>query len=83
MLYAGLITVEGTLTSEAAILCRSLGKVCITGVSDIHLEALGFVQNDSIKNALVVPNCPTLLCGDNITLDGSRYEFCKNIIMNE
>ena len=72
-LCVGVITLEGNLTSEGAVLCRSLGKVCVTGLGNVLLGAMSTVQdNTSIKTALLVPNGPALFVGDDVTLDGSR-----------
>jgi len=62
----GLIMLSGTLTSEAAILCRGLGKVCVTGATDFDLiHVSGSLSLHCVSGEV-------LQSGDTVILDGSR-----------
>ena len=63
----GLLMLAGTLTSEAAILCRGLGKVCVTGATDFDLIPI----SGSLSLHCVCGE--VLQSGDTVILDGSRY----------
>eukprot|EP01041_Mallomonas_annulata_P003299 gene3299-6533_t len=64
-LASGVLTIEGSSTSDSAVLCRGLGKVGITGASSLQM----FVIDG--KRALLCSDCTAVKVGDEITLDGS------------
>jgi pyruvate,orthophosphate dikinase len=66
-LSAGVLTARGGMTSHAALVARGLGRVCITGCSDIIVEERKGrfrVRNGSM----------TVKAGDPLTIDGSTGE---------
>ncbi len=64
-LYAaqGVLTQTGGLTSHAAVVARSIGKPCVSGASEVHIEAdgSGFHFGDAFIKA-----------GEVITIDGTQ-----------
>jgi pyruvate,orthophosphate dikinase len=59
----GLLTQHGARTSHAAVVARQLGKVCLIGCADLHIdETAGCIR---IGNR-------TLQVGDLLTLDGNE-----------
>jgi len=60
----GIVTTRGGLTSDAAIIARSLGKPCIAGCSTMSVSYT--------EEKLVVRGGPTLAKHHVITIDGSR-----------
>jgi len=61
----GIVTARGGMTSHAAVVARGMGKCCITGAGDMHIDSL----NKRIHIGALVLND-----GDAITLDGSTGE---------
>ena len=59
----GIVTVRGGMTSHAAVVARGMGKCCITGCSNIIVDAE--------KCTLTVPDGKKYHEGDYISLDGS------------
>lgn len=68
-LATAVVTLKGLVSSDAAVLCRGIGKVCVTGASDLILCCLD-KDNDTV--ALLCPDCTTLSAGEEVTVDGSR-----------
>lgn len=60
----GIVTTRGGLTSDAAIIARSLGKPCIAGSSALSVNYK--------EQTLVVRGGPTLAKHHVVTIDGSR-----------
>jgi pyruvate, orthophosphate dikinase len=58
---SGILTARGGMTSHAALVARQMGKVCVVGCSDIHV--------DYQKKVMVVGK-RTLAEGDFVSLDG-------------
>lgn len=65
----GILTAMGGLTSHAALVCRGMGKCCVVGSSDIHIDygRKLFVAKGG-KTEIIVKE------GDIVTLDGTRGE---------
>ena len=59
---AGFLTARGGATSHAAVVARGMGKCCITGARNLHLDE---------KAQTVRIGEKTFRCGDWITLEGS------------
>jgi pyruvate, orthophosphate dikinase len=63
---AGLLTQRGARTSHAAVVARQMGKVCLVGCTELHIdEATRTIQVDNT----------TLHEGELITLDGNEGVF--------
>ena len=62
----GILTARGGMTSHAAVVARGMGKCCIAGAGDVHInEAGGYF---TVGNTRVAE-------GDFVTLDGSLGEL--------
>ncbi len=61
----GILTARGGMTSHAAVVCRGMGKCCVSGCSEIAVNASAkkLIIGDIVLNE-----------GDVITLDGSTGE---------
>lgn len=61
----GILTARGGMTSHAAVVCRGMGKCCVSGCSEIavNVSAKKLIIGDIVLNE-----------GDVITLDGSSGE---------
>lgn len=61
----GILTARGGMTSHAAVVCRGMGKCCVSGCSEItvNVSAKKLIIGDMVLNE-----------GDVITLDGSTGE---------
>lgn len=59
---AGILTSRGGKTSHAAVVARGMGKPCIVGCADLHIDYDS--ETCTTQNA-------TLRSGDSITIDGS------------
>ena len=72
MKYAvGLLTVRGGMTSHAAVVARGLGRCCISGCSEITVNAA--------KKTLTIGDI-TLTEGDYISLDGSTGNVYEGVL---
>jgi len=58
----GILTARGGMTSHAAVVARGMGKCCVAGAKDVHVDAEAGVFKAGGK---------TVKRGDWITLDGS------------
>ena len=58
----GILTAKGGMTSHAAVVARSMGKPCVSGCSDLHVE---------VKKKKCLLNGTPLKELDSITLDGT------------
>ena len=58
----GILTARGGMTSHAAVVARGMGKSCVAGCADIHVDE---------KNRLFTVKGTVIKQGDYITLDGS------------
>ncbi len=61
----GILTTRGGMTSHAAVVARGMGRPCVAGAGDIHID---------FKGGTVHAGGQTLRAGDIITLDGSKGE---------
>jgi pyruvate,orthophosphate dikinase len=62
----GIITSRGGMTSHAAVVARGMGRSCVAGAGDIHM--------DYAKQQMTVKNV-TVKAGDILTIDGSTGEI--------
>ncbi|KAJ4455372.1 Pyruvate phosphate dikinase [Paratrimastix pyriformis] len=62
----GIVTARGGMTSHAAVVARGMGKCCITGAHDLHI--------DVAQGKLTLPDGTALGATDCVTLDGSTGE---------
>jgi len=61
----GIVTSRGGMTSHAAVVARGMGRSCVAGAGDIHM--------DYAKQQMTVRGT-TVKAGDMITIDGSTGE---------
>jgi pyruvate,orthophosphate dikinase len=61
----GILTSRGGKTSHAAVVARGMGKPCVSGCEELHIDSTG--REATIKNIHIKE-------GDPITIDGSRGE---------
>ena len=66
---SGVLTIQGGMTSHAAVIARGLGRPCVVGVEGLRL--------DRARNALITEAGETLTEGATITLDGSAGEVLR------
>jgi len=57
----GILTVHGGMTSHAAVVARGMGKPCVAGCADLHIDEAG-------RKATIGPH--SLAEGDVVTIDG-------------
>ncbi len=65
----GILTATGGMTSHAAVVARGMGKCCIAGCGDIHIDTKAKVFTVKTKDGVV-----KVKQGDIITLNGSTGE---------
>ncbi|MDR3425338.1 MAG: pyruvate, phosphate dikinase [Alphaproteobacteria bacterium] len=61
----GIVTSRGGMTSHAAVVARGMGRACVAGAGDIHMDYAK--QHMTVKDVIVK-------AGDIITIDGSTGE---------
>jgi len=61
----GILTSRGGKTSHAAVVARGMGKACVSGCEELHIDPKG--REATIRNIHIKE-------GDFITIDGSRGE---------
>jgi pyruvate,orthophosphate dikinase len=61
----GIITSRGGMTSHAAVVARGMGRACVSGVGELHM--------DYAKQQMTVKGV-TVKSGDIVTIDGSTGE---------
>ena len=61
----GIITSRGGMTSHAAVVARGMGRACVAGAGDLHIDYAK--QQMSVKGVVVK-------AGDVVTIDGSTGE---------
>jgi pyruvate,orthophosphate dikinase len=64
-LAKGILTARGGMTSHAAVVARGMGKCCVCGCGDLHVDA---------DKKVVLVQGKTLGANDVVTLDGSKGE---------
>lgn len=62
----GILTSTGGMTSHAAVVCRGMGKPCIAGCADAHID---------YKKKMFTCGNTTIKEGDTITLNGTTGEI--------
>ncbi|KAA6385814.1 MAG: Pyruvate phosphate dikinase [Streblomastix strix] len=62
----GIVTARGGLTSHAAVVARGMGKCCVSGAGDLHIDAAK--RQITIGDKVIGPD-------DYVTLDGSSGEI--------
>jgi len=67
----GIITSRGGMTSHAAVVARGMGRACVAGAGDLHIDYAK--QQMSVKNV-------TVKAGDMITIDGGNGEIMLGAI---
>jgi pyruvate,orthophosphate dikinase len=92
---AGVITLTGSLASDAAIFCRSLSKPCVTAVSGIRIEIIDkgnwipissvdiskISETQEVVCRLVSEKTGTIVnAGEEVTLDGTNGTLYPTVI---
>ncbi|MDE1900864.1 MAG: pyruvate, phosphate dikinase [Alphaproteobacteria bacterium] len=62
----GIITSRGGMTSHAAVVARGMGRSCVAGAGDLHMDYAA--RHMSVKGTVVK-------AGDTVTIDGSTGEI--------
>jgi pyruvate, orthophosphate dikinase len=62
----GIVTSRGGMTSHAAVVARGMGRACVAGAGDLHI--------DYAKQQMMVKNI-TIKAGDMLTIDGGSGEI--------
>jgi pyruvate,orthophosphate dikinase len=62
---AGILTSRGGMTSHAAVVARGMGKACVAGAGELHIDS---------KERVVRVGDRVLNDGDTLTIDGSTGE---------
>ena len=62
----GIVTSRGGMTSHAAVVARGMGRACVAGAGDLHIDYAK--QQMTVKGTVVK-------AGDMITIDGSKGEI--------
>ncbi len=65
---SGVLTARGGMTSHAAVVARGMGKCCVVGCHELHID---------YKNAEMIVRDQKIHKGDVITLNGSTGEIYK------
>jgi len=62
----GIVTSRGGMTSHAAVVARGMGRACVAGAGELHID---YAEREmSVKGVIVK-------AGDRITIDGSKGEI--------
>ena len=67
----GIVTARGGMTSHAAVVARGMGRPCVSGAGEIHIDA---------KAGEFRCRGRTFKAGDIITIDGSRGEVLAGAV---
>jgi pyruvate,orthophosphate dikinase len=67
----GILTARGGVSSHAALVARQMGKVCVAGAGDIHID---------YHSGTLTCNGVTLREGDPISINGSTGEVFNGLI---
>ncbi|MDQ2860901.1 MAG: pyruvate, phosphate dikinase, partial [Pseudomonadota bacterium] len=62
----GIVTARGGMTSHAAVVARGMGRPCVSGAGELHIDA---------KSGEMRARGRTFRAGEMITIDGSRGEI--------
>ncbi|UCH78280.1 MAG: pyruvate, phosphate dikinase [Candidatus Coatesbacteria bacterium] len=71
----GILTERGGMTSHAALVGRQMGKVCVVGCSDIHI--------DYKKRRFAAPGDVVVKEGEEISIDGTTGEVLLGALETE
>jgi pyruvate,orthophosphate dikinase len=71
----GILTERGGMTSHAALVGRQMGKVCVVGASDVHI--------DYKKRQFTAPGGVVVKEGDEISVDGTTGEVLRGALRTE
>ncbi|MGI9462152.1 MAG: pyruvate, phosphate dikinase [Alphaproteobacteria bacterium] len=63
---AGIITARGGMTSHAAVVARGMGRACVVGATELHID---------IENGTMTAKGRVLKKGDYVAIDGSSGEI--------
>jgi pyruvate,orthophosphate dikinase len=66
---AGILTARGGMTSHAAVVARGMGRCCVSGCGDLHIDYLGNQFSVTLDDREV-----TIHRGETISIDGSTGE---------
>ncbi|MEO8926736.1 MAG: pyruvate, phosphate dikinase, partial [Caulobacteraceae bacterium] len=67
----GIVTARGGMTSHAAVVARGMGRPCVSGAGEIHIDA---------KAGELRARGRVFRAGDTITIDGSRGEVLAGAV---
>ncbi|MFI4965076.1 MAG: pyruvate, phosphate dikinase [Caulobacterales bacterium] len=67
----GIVTARGGMTSHAAVVARGMGRPCVSGAGEIHIDARAGVMRTRGR---------TFRAGDVITIDGSTGEVLSGVV---
>ena len=71
----GIITARGGMTSHAAVVARGMGRPCVSGAGELHIDEAG--KSFTARGR-------TLKAGEVVTIDGSKGEvLCGAVTMIE
>ncbi len=68
---AGILTSRGGMTSHAAVVARGMGKCCVAGAGELHIDA---------KARLIRIGDRVIRAGDLLTIDGSTGEVMLGVV---
>ncbi len=67
----GIITARGGMTSHAAVVARGMGRPCVSGAGEIHIDD---------KSRTFTARGRTFSAGDVVTIDGSKGEVLEGAV---
>ncbi len=67
----GIITARGGMTSHAAVVARGMGRPCVSGAGEIHIDE---------KAGTFTARGRTFAAGDIVTIDGSKGEVMDGAV---
>ena len=67
----GIVTARGGMTSHAAVVARGMGRPCVSGAGEIHIDE---------KNRTFTARGRTFRAGEVITIDGSKGEVMEGAV---
>jgi len=67
----GIVTARGGMTSHAAVVARGMGRPCVSGAGELHIDA---------KAGEMRARGRTFRAGDVITIDGSTGEVLAGVV---
>jgi pyruvate,orthophosphate dikinase len=67
----GVVTARGGMTSHAAVVARGMGRPCVSGAGELHIDAM---------NGKLTARGRTFKAGEIITVDGSKGEILAGAV---